>query len=80
LTRSAVVRLDAADKSQETVAVFRIPDTLPLFAKLDFPASIFFGTGMGERTNLFVTNMGTAAVVGSSLVKVDAGVPGWPLH
>jgi len=87
LTRSAVVRLNLLDKSQETVAAFRIPDTLPLYAPFDFPASLFFGTGKGERTNLFVTNLGIGASkipplpwAGPGLVKIDAGVPGRPLH
>jgi sugar lactone lactonase YvrE len=90
LTRSAVVRLNLLDKSQETVAAFRIPDTLPLYAPFDFPASLFFGTGKGERTNLFVTNLGLGKVMvpqipaalwaGPGLAKIDAGVPGRPLH
>lgn len=88
LTRSAVVRINLWDKSQETVAAFRLPDTLPLYAPLDFPASLFFGTGKGERTSLFVTNLGLGKVMvpqlpswqGPSLVKIDAGVPGQPLH
>ena len=87
LTRSAVVRLNLLDKSQETVAAFRVPDTLPLYAPFDFPASLFFGTGKGERTNLFVTNLGLGKVrvpplpwAGPGLVKIDAGVPGRPLH
>jgi sugar lactone lactonase YvrE len=87
LTRSAVVRLNLLDKSQETVAAFRVPDTLPLYAPFDFPASLFFGTGKGERTNLFVTNLGLGKVrvpplpwAGPGLVKIDAGVQGRPLH
>lgn len=87
LTRSAVVRINAKDLLQETVAAFRVPDTLPLYAPLDFPASLFFGTGKGERTNLFVTNLGLGKVfvpplpwAGPGLVKIDAGVPGDPLH
>jgi len=87
LTRSAVVRLNLLDKSQETVAAFRVPDTLPLYAPFDFPASLFFGTGKGERTNLFVTNLGLGKGkvpplpwAGPGLVKTDAGVPGRPLH
>jgi sugar lactone lactonase YvrE len=87
LTRSAIVRLNLLDKSQETVAAFRLPNTLPLYAPLDFPASLFFGTGRGERMNIFVTNMGLGKVfvpplpwAGPSLVKIDAGVPGRPLH
>jgi sugar lactone lactonase YvrE len=76
LTRSAVVRINAQDLSQETIAVF--PANL-----LDFPASLAFGTGKGERTNLFVTNLGMGlplGLAGPSLVKIDAGVPGDPLH
>ena len=73
LTRSAVVRINAADLSQETVAA--IPSS-----QLDFPASLAFGTGKGERTNLFVTNLGLGGWAGPSLVKIDAGVPGRPLH
>jgi len=87
LTRSAIVRINISDKSQETVAAFRVPDNLPLYAPLDFPASLFFGTGKGERTNLFVTNLGMGRVLvpplpwaGPGLVKIDVGVPGRPLH
>ncbi len=83
LTRSAVIRINLSDKSQQTVAVFPFPfipeGSLPS-ARLDFPASLFFGTGTGERTNLFVTNLGLGKWVGPSLVKIDAGVPGRPLH
>lgn len=80
LTRSAIVRLDLFDKSQQTVAAFRGPNTLPPSARLDFPASLVFGTGMGERTQLFVTNMGNGGWVGPSLVKIPTGVPGRPIH
>lgn len=73
LTRSAVVRINAGDLSQETVAA--IPSS-----PLDFPASLAFGTGKGERTNLFVTNLGLGGWAGSGLVKIDTGVPGLPLH
>ena len=54
---------------------------------LDFPASLAFGTGKGERTNLFVTNLGLGKNfvpqlpwAGPGLVKIDAGVPGRPVH
>jgi hypothetical protein len=87
LTRSAIVRINLLDKSQETVAAFRLANDLPLYAPLDFPASLFFGTGKGERTNLFVTNLGMGKLfapplpwAGPGLVKIDAGVPGRPLH
>jgi sugar lactone lactonase YvrE len=87
LTRSAVVRINLLDRSQETVAVFRVPNTLPLYAPFDFPASLFFGTGKGERASLFVTNLGLGALrvpqlpwAGPGLVKIDADVPGRPFH
>jgi sugar lactone lactonase YvrE len=91
LTRSAVVRINAQNLSQETVAVFKglSPVGPPPDAPLDFPASLFFGTGKGERKNLFVTNLGLGKVfvpqpplpwAGPGLVKIDAGVPGDPLH
>jgi len=83
LTRSAVVRINALDLSQETIAAFPV-------SPLDFPPSIAFGTGKGERTSLFVTNLGMGAASvplppplqwpGPGLVKIDAGVPGRPLH
>lgn len=73
LTRSAIVRINLSDKSQEVVAA--IPST-----PFDFPASLVFGTGMGERTSLFVTNLGNGGWAGPSLMKIDAGVPGRPLH
>jgi len=80
LTRSAVVRINALDLSQETIAAFPV-------SPLDFPPSLAFGTGKGERTNLFVTNLGMGKVFvpqlpwpGFGLVKIDAGVPGRPLH
>jgi hypothetical protein len=64
-----------------------VPVSLPLSAGLDFPASLVFGTGKGERTNLFVTNLGLGKGVapplpwaGPGLVKIDAGVPGRPIH
>jgi hypothetical protein len=87
LTRAAVVRINMSDRSQATVAAFRVPASRPLNAPLDSPASLFFGTGKGERTNLFVTNLGMGKVIapplpwaGPGLVKIDAGVPGRPLH
>jgi hypothetical protein len=88
LTRSAVVRLNAVDKSQETIAAFQVVahDSVPN-APLDFPASLYFGTGKGERMNLFVTNLGMGKGVapplpwaGPGLVKIAAGVPGQPLQ
>lgn len=81
LTRSAVVRINAVDKSQETVAAFPFVPGGPVPpARLNFPASLVFGTGKGERTSLFVTNLGMGPWTGAGLVKIEAGVPGWPLH
>ena len=98
LTRSAVVRINAHNLSQETVAVFMglSPVGPPPDAPLDFPASLCFGTGKGERTNLFVTNLGMGTVfvpllpspwnqlqlpwAGPGLVKINAGFPGQAFH
>jgi sugar lactone lactonase YvrE len=87
LTRSAVVRINARDQSQETVAAFSSQVASTPSAPLDFPASLVFGTGKGERTNLFVTNLGLGKGLvpalpwaGPGLVKIDADVPGRPLH
>lgn len=98
LTRSAVVRINAQNLSQETVAVFMglSPVGPPPDAPFDFPASLAFGTGKGERTNLFITNLGMGTVfvprlpspwnqlklpwAGPGLVKINAGFPGQPFH
>jgi hypothetical protein len=88
LTRSAVVRINAQTLSQETIAAFQTVShgSVPQ-APLDFPASLFFGTGKGERQSLFLTNLGLGKVsvpplpwAGPGLAKIDAGVPGDPLH
>ncbi len=80
VSRNAIVRINASDKSQETIAA--------LFAgtPLDTPASLAFGTGKGGRTNLFITNLGWMSVIvpgpswpGPGLVKIDAEIPGLPL-
>lgn len=93
LTQSAVVRTDPDDHSQETVEVFMgvSPVGLPPDAPLDYPASLFFGTGKGERQNLFVTSLGNGRGLppplntalpwfGPGVVKIDAGVPGKPIR
>ncbi len=78
-SRMAVVRINAADRSQETVAVY--PE-----APLDACYSLAFGTGKGERENLFVTDSGWAGILipgvswpGPGLVKIEVGIPGLPL-
>jgi sugar lactone lactonase YvrE len=88
VSRSAVVRISALDRSQETIAAFLLPSSgSSLSAPLDFSASLAFGTGKAERTNLFVTNLGLGALnvpqlpwPGPGLVKIDTGVPGQPFH
>ncbi|NIO08485.1 MAG: hypothetical protein GTO40_10965, partial [Deltaproteobacteria bacterium] len=51
VSRNAIVRINAHDRSQDTVVVHpEVP--------LDTPASLAFGTGKEGRQNLFVTNLG----------------------
>ena len=78
-SRLAVLRINAADRSQETIAVY---PQMPL----DAPYSLAFGTGRGERENLFVTNSGLVGALvpdlpwpGPGLVKIEVGIPGLPL-
>jgi sugar lactone lactonase YvrE len=85
-SRLAVVRINAADRSQETLAVFQfMPVDVPL-APLDAPFSLAFGTGKGERQNLFVTSSGLVGALapglpwpGPGLVKLEIRIPGLPL-
>jgi sugar lactone lactonase YvrE len=79
-TRAAIVRINARDRSQETVAVF------PQLPVLDAPLSLAFGTGKGERTSLFISNGGFSGLfvpgvpwAGPGLVKINVGIPGLPL-
>jgi hypothetical protein len=48
---------------------------------LDFPASLAFGTGKGERKSLFVTNLalGPPEFANPGFAKIDVGQPGMPL-
>ena len=77
-SRSAIVRINADNRSQETVAVY--PDV-----PLDAPLSLAFGTGKGERESIFVTNSGMngrflpGTWPGPGLVKIQVGIPGLPL-
>jgi len=88
LSRAAVVRINASDKSQETIAAFQlVPHGSVPNVPLDFPASFVFGTGKGERQNLFVSSLGWGKLYvpaipwpGAGLAKVDAGAPGDPQH
>jgi sugar lactone lactonase YvrE len=78
-SRSAIVRINADDRSQETFAVYpEVP--------LDAPLNLAFGTGKGERKNIFVTNGGVSGLFipglpwpGPGLVKIEVGVPGYPV-
>jgi sugar lactone lactonase YvrE len=78
-SRSAIVRINAADRSQETVAAY--PDV-----PLDAPLSLAFGTGKGDRESIFVTDSGMGGLFfpgmpwpGPGLVKIEVGIPGLPL-
>jgi hypothetical protein len=80
-TRAAIVRVNAADLSQDTVAVLSAD-----FPVLDAPFSLAFGTGNGDRESLFVSNGGVSALfvpglpwAGPGLVKIEVGIPGLPL-
>ncbi len=79
VTRAAVVRINAENLSQETIAVAGPDPNAPLFAPLDFPNMLAFGTGKGGRQSLFVTNVGMVNASLRGLVKTEAGVPGLPL-
>ena len=48
LTRSAVVRINARHRSEKDDSGILLPNSVsPLYAPLDFPASLVFGTGGG---------------------------------
>lgn len=78
VSQSVIVRINAEDMSQETIALFPLD-------LLDTPTSLAFGTGKGERQSLFVVNMGWMYRFGfpdppgPSLMKFDVGIPGRPL-
>lgn len=73
INQSRIVKIAPDGSTVETVAT--------LADGLDFPASLAFGTGKGERQSLFVTNfsLGPPIFAGPGLVKLDMGVPGMPL-
>jgi sugar lactone lactonase YvrE len=86
VAQSAIVRINADDKSQETIAALIGDPQNPLNALLDSPTSIAFGTGKGGRASIFVANMGWLLTLfefpwgpGPSLMKFDVDVPGLPL-
>jgi sugar lactone lactonase YvrE len=73
INQSRIVKISADGGTQETIAT--VGDGL------DFPTSFAFGTGNGERQNLFVANssIGPEGLAGAGLLKVGVGVPGMPL-
>ena len=46
---------------------------------VDGPASLAFGTGGGERQDLYFTNYAILSQAHPGVLKMDAGVPGMPL-
>ena len=86
VTRLAVVRINAEDRSQETIAAFGFDPDAPLFAPMDFPNALAFGTGKGGRQIMFVTNLGVTNMYipgppwpGRGIMKIEVGIPGLPL-
>ncbi len=73
VTGGAVVKVARDGSSMEVLGTFE--------DGLDFPASLAFGTGKGERQSLFVTNLslGGPGFAGPGVVKIDAGTAGMPL-
>ncbi|MBP1598189.1 MAG: hypothetical protein H6Q05_3566 [Acidobacteria bacterium] len=81
----AIVRINAHDRSQETIAALLFDPQDPLFAPFDFPTSLAFGTGKGGRESLFVAGLGWLGSFGfpgpgPGLVKIEIWVPGLPLN
>ncbi len=73
IAQSKLVRIDPSDGSVTTLATAE--------DGLDFPASLAFGTGKGDRQSVFITNfaIGPPGGTGPSVVKIDVGVSGLPL-
>lgn len=73
INQSRLVRVSADGATVETLATSA--------DGLDFPASIAFGTGRGERQTAFVTNfaIGPPGGAGPGLLKIAVGTPGWPV-
>jgi sugar lactone lactonase YvrE len=79
-SRGAIVRINADDLSQETLAAY------PGSPLLDAPLSLAFGTGKGERASLFISNGGLSEGIvpglpwaGPGLLKIQVGIPVLPL-
>lgn len=73
IAQSKLVKIDAQTKEITTLATAA--------DGLDFPASLSFGTGKGDRQSVFVTNyaIGPPGGTGPALMKVEVGEPGLPL-
>jgi sugar lactone lactonase YvrE len=73
IAQSKLVRIDPSDGSITTLATAD--------DGLDFPASLAFGTGKGNRQSVFITNfaIGPPGGAGPGVVKIDVGMPGLPL-
>ncbi len=87
-SRCAIARINAVDKSQDTIAVYQPPEVPggdPV-VPLDAPLSLSFGTGKGERQSLFATASGMVGLFvpgfpskGPGVFKVVVEYPGLPL-
>lgn len=74
ITGSTLVRVSPDGEHTETIATYE--------DGLDFPASLAFGTGKGERQSVFVTNlamMEREGFAGPGFAKISVGQPGMPL-
>lgn len=69
--QSTVVRV-APDGSIETLATAD--------DGLDNSSDVTFGTSRGEQKDLFITNYALLSLEAPSLMKLDVGVPGAPIH
>lgn len=47
---------------------------------LDGPADVAFGTARGDQRSVYVVNLALGTMENPSLLKLDVGVPGLPLH
>lgn len=47
---------------------------------LDGPSDVTFGTSRGEQKDVFITNFALLSMEDPSLMKLDVGVPGRPIH
>jgi sugar lactone lactonase YvrE len=73
IAQSTLVRIDPETGSITTLA--------SAAEGLDFPASLAFGTGKGDRQSVFFTNfaIGPPGGAGPAILKIDVDIPGQPL-